>query len=415
MVQYWWSRYGDFPPGMYNLPHMGKVVAYYREKRYSTQDAFAIACGVDKRTVQEWETNSMTNDTGRRIFLAKMLKIPVALLGLDWHVVADHPHEEHQGPLSSLVEIIEEDAFYAYEDILIMGHEYIHNGGPLSIAYRIDRRLRKLETITRNARSSEKEAWQMLLCRFYQLSTRVKQQVLLDEPTASKHAQLAVRLATELDDAELLAASHVHAACTYHQQNDTHAAQTEIAQARQYLEKIPHSPLKGNIYLESANIGAPTALYEKQQTQCQKWQDQAAKMLYNGKIEQDENFFHFNLAAVNHEKARVLLSFATRGGKKITSDTAKVVRNKLKAASSTLPPDLSVWQVYFSVTEAQLYRAEHDIEGCVHAAKSALSLARAMHAKTEEEKIKGLHTDLAQNAKSPYIDNLGVELGIFPQ
>src|SRR6516164_1108726 len=129
---------------MYNLPHMGKVITYYRQKRYTTQDMFAIACGVTLRTVQEWETAIMINDTGRRIFLAKMLKIPVALLGLDWHQVSDDPHGENQEPASSLQEKIEEDAFYAYEDILIMGNEYIFNGGSLDIVYRVDRRLRKL-------------------------------------------------------------------------------------------------------------------------------------------------------------------------------------------------------------------------------------------------------------------------------
>jgi transcriptional regulator with XRE-family HTH domain len=414
MVYYWWSRYGDFPPGMHNLPHMGKVISYYRQKRYSTQDAFAIACGVEKRTVQEWETAIMTNDTGRRVFLAKMLKIPVALLGLDWHQVADDPHGEHS--LSSIAEFLEEDAFYAYEDILVMGHEYIHNGGPLSIADRIGRRLRKLEMITKNARSSDKEAWKMLLCQFYQLSTRVKSQVLFDKPSALKHTRLAVRLATELNDAELLAASHVHAACTYYQQQNTEDAQTAIAQARQYLEKIPNSALKGNIYLESANINTLMGpLDPPMQAQCQKWQDSAAMMLYKGKLEPDVSFMRFNLAAVNHEKAKVLFRFGIQDGK-IRSGDANTVRNKLKAASSALPPDLSVWQVYFSVTEAQLYRAERDIEGCVHTAKSALSLARAMHSKMEEEEIKGLYAHLVQSGiKSPYVDNLGVELGIFPQ
>jgi hypothetical protein len=401
---------------------MGKVISYYRQKRYATQDAFAIAAGVDKRTVQEWETAIMTNDTGRRIFLARMLKIPVALLGLDWHLVADQPHEEYQDPLSRIAEIIEEDAFYTYEDILILGNEYVYNGGSLDIVYRVDRRLRKLEKIIKHIRSSDKEAWQTLLCRFYQLSTRIKQQTLLDMPTASKHAQLAINLATELQDPELLAASHAHAAFTYDQQYETtnskrtlEAAQVEIAQAQKYMEKIPNSPLKGNIYLEAANINAPFA-DPRLQSQCLKWQDNAANMLYKGKLEQDQSFMRFNLAAVNHEKAKLLLQFGTQDGGKIKTGDASAVRNKLKAASSALPTTLPLWQVYFSVTETHLYRAEHDIEGCVHTAKSALSLARAMHAKKEEENIKNLYVDLVQSeVKNSYVDNLGVELGIFPQ
>ncbi len=71
--------YESFSPGLHNLPHMGEVIAHYRKKRYRTQESFAIAAGVIVRTVQEWETNIMTADMGRRIFLAKMLKIPPCL------------------------------------------------------------------------------------------------------------------------------------------------------------------------------------------------------------------------------------------------------------------------------------------------------------------------------------------------
>jgi hypothetical protein len=420
MVYYWWSRYGDFPPSRHNLPHMGKVIAYYRQKRYATQDAFAIACGVALRTVQEWEVTNMTNDTGRRIFLAKMLKIPVALLGLDWHQVSDDPHGEH--PSSSMTDLLEGDAFYVYEDILLLGNEYVYNGGSLSIPHRVDRRLRKLETLVKHVRSDEKGAWLTLLCRFYKLSAQINQQTLLDTPKASKHVQLAIDLATELDDPELLANSRTHAAFTYNQQYEItrskkklEAAQAEITEAQKYLDKIPNGPQKGNIYLEAANIHGLFA-DPRQQKQCLKWQDSAANMLYKGNIEPDISLSHFDLAAVNHEKAKLLLQFGTQDGGKIKTDAANAVRNKLKAASSTLSITLPLWQVYFLVTEAHLYRAEHDIEGCVHTAKSALALARVMHAKKEEENIKNLYIDLVQSGvKSPYVDNLGIELGIFPQ
>src|SRR5579871_6557345 len=122
---YWWSRYGNFPSGVGNLPHMGVVIAFYRLKRYKTQAEFAIAAGVSKRSVEEWEASVFTHDHERRIFLAKMLKIPPALLGLDWRlVVFENNKGEHKDPISHMVELIEEDAYYAYEDILIMGYEY---------------------------------------------------------------------------------------------------------------------------------------------------------------------------------------------------------------------------------------------------------------------------------------------------
>lgn len=201
---YWWSRYGDFSPGERILPHMGEVIAEYRKRRgYETQGAFAIAAGVSLRTVQEWETTMMTHDHERRRFLAKMLNIPPALLGLDWRLlVFENNKGEHNDPTPQMVERIEEDAYYAYEDILVMGHEYIHNGGPLAIAYRVGRRLRKLVEITKNVRATDEEAWKSLLCRYYQLSTRIQQQCLMDDHVASKHAALAIELAIDLQDAE---------------------------------------------------------------------------------------------------------------------------------------------------------------------------------------------------------------------
>jgi hypothetical protein len=53
---------------------MGKVIAFYRLKRYRTQVEFSIASGFDKRSVEEWESSVFTHDHERRVFLAKMLR-----------------------------------------------------------------------------------------------------------------------------------------------------------------------------------------------------------------------------------------------------------------------------------------------------------------------------------------------------
>ena len=407
---YWWSRYGSFSPGLHNLPHMGEVIAYYRKKRYRTQDNFAIAAGVIVRTVQEWETNIMTADMGRRIFLAKMLKIPPALLGLDWRqVVYENNQGEYTDPLSHMVEIIEEDAYYAYEDILLMGHEYIHNGGSPYIAYRVERRLQKLVKIVENTRETDRDAWASLLCRYYQLSTRIKQQCMKDEKAASEHAKKAVELAFELQDTELIAASLVHSACTNSQQDKAVEAQEDIATAMKYVDKIRHGALKGNIYLEAANINTPFALHDSSlQKQCRAWQDKAATMLYKGMIESDEMFFRFNLSAVHHEKAKALLSWQKR------SNDQRTIQDELVVAIETLPAELAVWKGYYHMTEARLYLAEHDLEGSAQSAKAALKVARSLHSQMVEDEVKTLYKDLDEKSTlNPYVRNLGLELGIF--
>ncbi len=408
---FWWSRFGSYAPGLYNLPHTGEVIANHRRKRgYRTQDAFAIAAGVDKRTVQEWESCVFTHDHERRIFLAKMLKITPALLGLDWRqVVFEDNTGTYHDPLSSMIELLEEDAYYAYEDILILGHDSIHNGGPPDIAYRVDRRLKKLVQITKHARSSDEEAWKTLLCRYYQLSTRIKQQCQMDHETALHHAQHAIELAMELQDSELIASALVNSVCTYTQQEKLDQARQAITGALDYVDKVRNGPLKGNIYLEAANITTPFARNEsKLQDQCKTWQTKAANMLYKGNLEADESFFKFNLSAVHHEKARSLLQWQK------TREDRKGAHSKVITALETLSPDLTVWKAYYSMTEAHLYLADHDIEGSAKAGKAALNVAKAMHSKMEEEQVRKLYDQLNQLAPlNPYTRNLGLELGIF--
>jgi transcriptional regulator with XRE-family HTH domain len=407
---YWWSRYGNFSPGEGNLPHMGEVIAFYRSKRYKVQAEFALASGFSKRSVEEWESSVFTHDHNRRIFLAKMLRIPPALLGLDWRlVVFDTNKGEYKDPFSQMLDLIEEDAYYAYEDILVMGHEYIHNGGPIDIAYRVERRLRKLAEIARNARATDEDAWKSLLCRYYQLSTRMRQQCLMDDATASKHAALAVELALDLQDAELIASAFVNSACTNDQQGKLDEARKDIAAAMECADRVRNGPLKGNIYLESANITTPFALNDGTlQKQCRDWQDKAANMLYKDILEPDESFFRFNLSAVHHEKAKSLLHWQK------TRDERRAVHSKLTLAIETLSPDLNVWKAYYFMTEARLNLADHDLEGSAQSGKEALKVAKAMHSKIEEENVRSLYYELSEQApNNPYVCNLGVELGIY--
>lgn len=369
-----------------------------------------VSKSVDKRTIEEWETSVFTHDMSRRVFLAKMLKIPPALLGLDWRlVVFENNTAEYKDTLPRMAELIEEDGYYAYEDILVMGHEYIHNGGPINIAFRVDRRLRKLVQIVRNARAIDEEAWKTLLCRYYQLSTRVKQQCLMDNEKASEHARLAIELAVDLQDAELMASAFVNSACTNTQQGKQEEAQKDIAAAMGCVDKVRNGPLKGNIYLESANITTPFAINDRTlQMQCKSWQDKAANMLYKGIVEPDESFFRFNLSAVHHEKAKSLLHWQKTG------EDRKAVHSKLITALETLSPDLSVWKTYYYMTEARLYLADHDLEASAKAGKATLKLAKAMHSKMEEENVRNLYYELNEkDARNPYIRNLGLELGIF--
>lgn len=52
--RYWWSDYREFSPGEGILPHMGEVIAYYRQRRgFKTQADFAIAANTTTRSVTD--------------------------------------------------------------------------------------------------------------------------------------------------------------------------------------------------------------------------------------------------------------------------------------------------------------------------------------------------------------------------
>ena len=80
---YWWYTYGSFDPGEHNLPHMGQVIRHYRGFRKWTIKDFAKALQVTDHYVYEIESSSnLPESISRRTAIAKLLKIPPALLGL---------------------------------------------------------------------------------------------------------------------------------------------------------------------------------------------------------------------------------------------------------------------------------------------------------------------------------------------
>ncbi len=409
MKHYWWSRYGDFPPGEGILPHMGRVLAFYREIRgYRTAADFAIAAGVTKRTVDEWESLIMI-PPDRRVFLAKLLKIPPALFGLDWRLVVYQDNTgTYTNPHENMSDIIEEDTFYHYEDTLVMGWENLRKGA-LQVATRVDRRVKKLRTLVDAAPAPDKEAWLTLLCQFYQLSSafdhhRRKQK----NPT--RNITQALRIANEIEDVELITTSLVHRAHIYTGLGRYDLAKRDAGKAMTYIDRV-RAPLKGNIYLIAADAHVHGELDGELETTIQEWQDKTLNLVWKGKIEQDRTFQVLNLAGVHNERAKASINLYTLHPKK---ELLKDARNELDLAWSSLTPDFGEWSLYFTLTEARLYEAEKDLEGSAKLGVKGLKIANGMQSQKGVEQVKTLYYDLMnKDEKNPYITNLGVELGIF--
>jgi hypothetical protein len=412
---YWWSRYGSYRLGAFGLPHMGDVITDYSVKRgFLSQEAFAIAAGVTKRMIDYWENTMYLAEIERRIFLSKLLRIPPALLGLAVYSVLDDNVliEEHTDKLKRMTELAEEDSYYTYEDILVLGWECVYNGRALEIAPRINRRFRKLIDITKNAPAADQEAWQYLLCQFYQLHTHIKKYHGVDDENKKQVLQgsaEAVQIATDLDDARLIAATLLRDS-GIHMEYDL--AKKTIRGA---LDRIEHvgTPLKVDIYLFAANAHVMfTENDTRLEEDIKRWLDTALNTVYKGKMEDDSSFLRPNLAGIHHEKAKIYLEFFNLHPK--NPQHLKDARHELNLAWSGLTPGFAEWRMHFALTESRLFLAERNIEGAAKIAMQAVKQAKFIQSMQGEEQAKELYYQLRQQDKrNSYIVNLGVQLGIF--
>lgn len=417
------ARIEDYPPGKYGLPHMGAVIVDHRIKAgWTTQEEFAIVCGVDKKTVVYWESSGYLADMNRRIFLCKLLKIPPGLLGLTVASLIDT--DKAFTATQELSELLQENAYALYEDILIFAHTSTDKYSP-SGAYRFYKHQQELEQIVRRAPELEKDAWTDLLSRFYQHSTFIAQHHKRDEEALSL-ANKAITLAESLQDDQLLGTALYRRSRVHLIQNRPDLARDDIQIALDKAKKA-RPFFKGSSYLLSAEVNALYAQGDETlKKQCRTWQENAGKLLY-GQIEDDGTFLTFNLYAVHHERAKVLLRFALfhtnnnelleqlKNQRRANREIMKEAKSALNLARKHLEAQGNRSSMYLSITEAKAYIIDREIEESAKIAKIALQLAQKVHSYQGIEEIKQLYIILNQlTPKNPYVANLGVTLGVFP-
>ena len=423
------SRYEHFPKGKYGLPHMGAVITTHRQKLGWTQEYLAIVCDVDKQTVAYWENLMYLADMDRRIFLCKVLKIfPPALLGLTWRSVIDEEGTENYiTSFEHMVELLQENTYGLYEELLAFGYEGVDNKGVSpDMAYRFHKHIQELEQVVASAPASEREQWVDLLGRFYQLLTCIVQQhQKADE--ALNFANKAVDFALSVDDTELRGSALYRRARIHLNQKHYDAARKDIQDALTYA-KVVRTPLTGSVHLLAAEINALYAKDDdKLRNQCIGWQNKVVSALYNGRIEEDGTFLRLNLAGVHHERVKTLSRFALFHATddeliallkqphiRAEAKYLKEANNAMTLAWENLQSGFTGWEKNFYLTEAKLRLVGRDFEQSAKTAKKALKMATVLHSQKVKDEVTGLYHMLAVlDPENPHIRNLGVALGIF--
>ena len=305
------------------------------------------------------------------------------------------PHDNIWGTIG-----FEEETFALYEDLLVLGWEATWRGGIEQFAPRFNRQLASLAAFAGKSPLSEQEQRLRLLCRYYQLATRFAQRQL--KTTQALHdAQSSIEIATQLEDAELLASAYFWRARLHLEQKHRTLAKDDVDAALIYAERV-RSPLKGNIYLVAAEIYADKAESSQQvEIQCDKWHEKVANLVYKGGIEDDDSFVKLNATTVHHERAKTLIQLRR----------FEEARNELNRAWKTLSPDLVIWRINLFLTEARLYCTEKDIEGGAQSAIGALHIAKALNAQDKVSQAHSLYLQLKEHASNnSYVCNLGMQL-----
>src|SRR5581483_893937 len=359
------------------------------------------------------------------IFLCRLLKIPPGLLGLTWASVKED-HTAFSDMSRGITDLLEENAYALYEDILTFAHTSRDKYSPTA-TYRFYKHQQELEQIVARVPEIEKDAWQDLLSRFYQHATFIAQHHKRDKE-ALAFANKAVSLAEPLHDPELLGASLYRRSRVYLIQKKYKQAADDITNALEKAKRVRAS-LKGSSYLLAAEINAIHAQgNEKLQTTCCIWQDNAIKLIYTGKVEEDGTFLTFSLYAIHHERAKTLLRFAlfhTTDEELIeklknahisaNKDLLRDAKNALITARKHVGTSSARKEMYLSITEARILLVSKELEECAKMAKMALQFAQQSHSQQGVEEVKQIYEMLyLLTPKNPYVANLGVELKIFP-
>lgn len=395
-VYYWWYAYGRFAPGENNLPHFGQVIKHYRELRGWSREEFATVLQCTVRYVEMLESAkniNMPDLLSRRIALARILDIPLVLLGVSSVVGLDNA----TNALSEMAEasfVADQRTFIIFERLLALCWDACYTSSFQRVAGDVAYCLDILNGTAKHAKGLQRDQANAMRCRFYQLSGIIARD-RMDFVQAVEDGAKAIDLALELNNAELIAASLEHRAGTYSRLKQHDFASQDIKRALPYANRS-RDVLKGNVYLEIAlkTLQEPEKSKGEKEKEVIGFLDEAGRIVRKGKLEEDGSFLKLNTASLHIERAKALTYF----------HRFQDAHNSYRIASRALSPSLISWQVNILIEEAETYLVENDIEACCEKAIKALDIIHSVQSRNREERIQKLYLRCLKKApKNPQV------------
>ncbi len=404
IVIYWWSAYGNFAPGVDNLPAVSDVIRYYRKLRGISDEELAASLGWTVRYVKMLESRrniKMPELLPRRILLAKVLQIPPMLLGLSSITLIGDDTVHGVSTILGEDQIIDTRALAFYEGMLGLAWDFYYSSSVQRAAKQVQACFDLLNHDAQGATGTQLDQYDALKCRFYQLFSLVSRDQM-DIEQALEDSSQAVAIAERLENAELIASSLLRRARIYLRQESYDLAYLDTQKALPYAD-LSRDPLRGKVYqIAGEALGRVAGNNKALQEKSLFYFNEAGKIARKGDLTPDGSFVKTDLTSIYIERAEALTLFGR----------FQDAHNALTIARKNLKPGLMRWEVNLLIEEAKTYYAQKEYDNCCSSLLSALKIVREANLQSKEDRIIGLYQQVKQKSPtSPEVLDLGKMLG----
>lgn len=327
----------------------------------------------------------------RRELLVKLLSIPAALMALENDVLV-HNKKAHL--------LLNDDQMASYEERLEMRWEIFHIGGSNRALRGMDRWMNEITTF---ARSTEGTLWHQRALAALCMSHQLQGDVLGDKTCyaqADAAYTYAYRMALELDDAELMAATHLRKGVLLIGQKRPFEAIQMLHSALDTMRGRSLPTLKGNALQVLANAYARS----QQPDACWRALDVAEGVLQQQREEEKQE-----------RSQRVFTAhslIAHKGMNALLLGDAERAIALIEKSLTTYDPTLVPRRARLLAKKAEAYYKKQEIDTCAIVAEEALRLSHQVGASRVIARIQDLHEELINSRwrNDTYVRRLGALL-----
>jgi transcriptional regulator with XRE-family HTH domain len=391
---HWWFAYGHFEPGEDGFPHIGQVIRHYRKRCGMSIEELAEKLGISvSRAYELEEIPALPKSITRREALAGILGIPALLLKLRLPATG-YP------PIASF-DHIHPHTMQAYEDVLSLAWEAFYTSSAQRSARTVSYWQQHLVTTIESTYGISQDELRALYCRFLQLGSVIARD-RRDHGEALREGNVAVDLAFELTNAELIAASLYRRAKIYVDRHEYDLAVKDAEAALSYAARS-RDPLRCyvSVFLAEVYSLLDPADKQLQRKSLSLLDDVGRTVRAQGTLDGDGSFAKVDLPGLMMIRGDV---FRRHGN-------IEAAQNALLIVREGLPPEFTRWRGNLLISEAQLCYADHDVIGACDLALDALDIIEATRSNSNRAKIEQLYVSFA-GKNHPRVRDLGERLGL---